>query len=514
MTAAGGSAGAGASGAPMDHLPRVVKGAAINLGGNLAGKVLTLAYTILLTRVLTQGEVGLFYLALTLFQLVTSISLLGWDSGVLRYVPIFAARGDRARMNGTVRLALGFAGGLGVLLALALAAFAGPVADRVFHAPAFRPVVLAFAPAIPFFVAASVQLAGTQALGRMQYQVYVRQLAEPLLKLVLTAAFLLAGIRLWGVVLSFTLGTILAAALARHYQARLYRQAGVPTVVPAEWREMLTFSLPQTFSRFFLLLILWTDTLVLGMLGTEEQVGMYSVASRTAILGMIFLDAFSVMFAPMISELYEREARAELELAFKSVTKWGFALSWPLLLVFLTLPRQVLGVYGEGYAAASACLAVLTVAQVVGILTGPVGQMIVMSGRAWLNLANNLAVAALNVLLCWLLIPPYGVVGAAVATTTSIAVLNLWRLFEVRSLMKLSPFQRGLWKPAVAGVLGAAAAAGLVPLLADLPGLVVLIAGSATLAAVYAAALALFGVDEEDRFVLQRIRGRLAALRG
>ena len=62
-----------------------------------------------------------------------------------------------------------------------------------------------------------------------------------------------------------------------------------------------------------------------------------------------------------------------------------------------------------------------------------------MSGRPYLTLVNNAAVAALNIVLCLILIPRYGLTGAACSTTASLTLVNLVKLAQVRALSESIP---------------------------------------------------------------------------
>lgn len=494
----------------MAHLPSLVKGAAINLTGTMTGKVLAFAYTFLLARMLTAGDVGLYFLSLTVFQFIGTVAVFGLNAGMVRFIPIYRARRDRQSADATVQFGLWLSMTLGVLAAAGLALFSHPLAARAFDKPELARLFVAIAPALPFWVAGTVLVACTRALGRMQYGIYVRQLTEPISRFVVTVGLFVAGLRLWGAVIAFAISAVLGFLQAWYYKLRLFPQARRGGWLPAEWRQIIFFSLPQTFSRFLMMVILWTDTLMVGALGTAEDVGLYGIAARTAALGSVVSEAFSLMFGPMIAGRFEKGQQDELRSILQSATKWALSLGFPVLLVFLSLPGAVLGVYGAEYVPASRALLLLALAQLVLGAAGPVGQLLLMSGHPWLNFADNIGAAIVNVVLNATLIPRFGLMGAATATLSSLTLVSLMRLTQVYRHTRLQPFRAATLKPFTAGATALLTGLGLGALLADLPPvLVVLIAGGA-LCLVFVGVLLALGFDEDDRFILARLRARFS----
>jgi O-antigen/teichoic acid export membrane protein len=457
---------------------------------------------------------GIYQLALAVFAMAGTVSQLGMNSGLLRFVPIFRARGDRARMVGAVRLSVTVALLTSGALGLGLFLLAEPVARGVFDEPGFAPVARAVAVAVPFFAATNVLLAATQALGKMQYRALVSNMIEPLSRFVVAALLFLVGWRLWGAVGALVAASVVAASVAGIYQRRLYRARWREATIPPEWASILMFSVPQTLSRFLVMMIFWTDVLMLGVLGSSEDVGLYGIASRTALLALIFQEAFGSMFGPLISGYFESREHGKLLSAFRSVTKWSFTFALPVMIVFLAIPGDVLAVFRPEYRAAAGCLALLGVTHLVYTACGPTGRLLLMSGRPWLSLANNLAVGVLNALWNWLLIPRYGILGAAIATSISVLLLTGARLLQVGWLLSLHPFRLASLKPLAAGAPAALAAWQLGLLLEGLPVLVVVVAVTTALLLVYALLLLWMGFDQEDRLVLSRIRARLAGALG
>jgi O-antigen/teichoic acid export membrane protein len=233
--------------------------------------------------------------------------------------------------------------------------------------------------------------------------------------------------------------------------------------LPRKWvfGRLLRFSLPQTLTTTLLYTILWTDTVLLGRLRTAAEVGVYTIVQRLLSPAQTISTSTGQMFAPRIAAEDARGDRRVLAHMLKRLTYWNVALSAPVFGTLLLLPGPILRLFGPTYARAGTALAILAAGQLFNAATGPLGQVINMSGRPYLTMIDNAAVAGLNVAGCLLLIPRYGITGAACSTTAAITLVNLIKLVQVRAIFGIDPFSSELWPTLLAAAVAAVVAAPL-----------------------------------------------------
>ena len=121
----------------------------------------------------------------------------------------------------------------------------------------------------------------------------------------------------------------------------------------------------------------------------------------------------------------------------------------------------------------------------------------------------------MNFLLNLLLISSYGIVGAAVGATLSMALANGLRLLQVYRIHRVQPFRRSQLKP-VAAVLVASLISWLVQDQLPLPLLWSVIGSLGAFLGIYIFLLYVLGIEAEDRALLRRFRrwlGRLGTQR-
>jgi O-antigen/teichoic acid export membrane protein len=255
-------------------------------------------------------------------------------------------------------------------------------------------------------------------------------------------------------------------------------------------------------------LLIWMDTLFLGYFRSSEDVGLYSVALRIIIVAAIVQTSFNTMFAPLISEYFVRGELKQLEGMFKRITRWIFSLSLPLFLPILLFSSMVLEIFGNRFTVVSTSLCVLAIGQLVNASTGPVGGMISMSGRSGLELINSASIWVIGIVLCLILIPRWGIMGAAIANASAATLVNVCRAAEVYLLFRIQAYGREYLKP-----LAAAIVSGLITYAGfwyfhDARELWMLAVWVTAFWTIYFGIFFLLGLDEQDREMVRIMKMR------
>lgn len=211
------------------------------------------------------------------------------------------------------------------------------------------------------------------------------------------------------------------------------------------------YSLTVLLVGFSHLLLRRTDRMMLGALGVAENVGIYNAAVVMSTQAALFLRSFNAIFSPMISNLHNKDSHRELSQLLKTTTKWIFALTLPIFLTFVLFSKDIMGIFGPEFRTGWAVLITLGMGQLVNASAGAVGYMLTMTGRQKLELANSLTLGILNIGLNFLFIRNFGIVGAAIATGLSLALINTVKLAEVYVIFDVHPYKISYWKPVVAG---------------------------------------------------------------
>ena len=157
-----------------------------------------------------------------------------------------------------------------------------------------------------------------------------------------------------------------------------------------------------------------------------------SGAARFVIFGIL---SVNMVFAPMIAELYAQHRMAELQKLVTLAARGIFAFSLVIGVFLAILGEWLLGLFGPAFTAAYPALLILIVGMLVNSFVGPVGFLMMMTGHHR-EAALVLAVAALlQIVMNAILIPRYGLIGAATATAATVALWNI--VLALRAARKL-----------------------------------------------------------------------------
>jgi O-antigen/teichoic acid export membrane protein len=279
-----------------------------------------------------------------------------------------------------------------------------------------------------------------------------------------------------------------------------------------ETGTILRYSLPVYFASLLDDFSGQLQVLLLGTLSTTAQVGVFALTREVSKLSELFQRSITMPAQPLMSELFSRNSRMEFVRFYRSTTRWTLALNLPVFLIFVLLPGPVLSVFGSTFASAVVILWVLIAQRLLYVATGMCATVLDMSGHTRLKLLNSaIRLVMLTGLNLWL-IPRWGALGAALAAFVTTSVVGLLRLAQVGFLFRVLPYDSGFVKTIYAA--GAAWLVGLgvgrwIPpsgsaLNAVVNGFVVV--------TVYAVAVFVLGLTEEEQVILARARCRAGSI--
>jgi O-antigen/teichoic acid export membrane protein len=180
------------------------------------------------------------------------------------------------------------------------------------------------------------------------------------------------------------------------------------------------------------------DVLVVGSLLGPEAAGRYGAASQLAAAVSFGVTAISFIALPIIADLYARQALKELQSLISHVARLGLLLSLPVLIILSVAAGPVLSAFGPSFADASGLLILLGFDQLVGVIFGIAGYLLVMTGHQVTAARVIIGCAVLNLALTFVLTPRFGLMGAGIATTITTLVRSYLLTTRMRAALGLS----------------------------------------------------------------------------
>jgi O-antigen/teichoic acid export membrane protein len=211
---------------------------------------------------------------------------------------------------------------------------------------------------------------------------------------------------------------------------------------PSEWSS-LAF-------QFWILIIFrqvmqQVGTLFLGTFHGPAVAGAFFIVMRVASLVSMGLIASNVVLAPQVSKLYAQRRLEELRSSVRTNNSLILLTCLPLSLFLVVAGWWVLSFFGEVQSRTYVSLIILVVGQLVNALCGSVGLLLNMTGHHK-DTTRTLALSALlSLLLHLLLVPWLGILGAALASSTTTIFWNLHMSWKVYRRLQFNPMRLG-WR--------------------------------------------------------------------
>jgi O-antigen/teichoic acid export membrane protein len=496
---------------------KLATGAMVTLIGKTTGGFLLLVTQIVMARYLGPQSFGLYGIGWTILGIIEFIAPLGLEKSVIRFSG-YLWNGDYASYKSVLLQSLGGAIISGSLLSLGLVVAAPWLADQVFEKPGLQVVFQRFALAFPLMAGLNVAIAATRVSLRMKYAILADDVVQPAVNLLLIGLLLAAGRGVHDIVVATVCSFGIALILAVYFLRRLFPEV-FSAHVRSRWmvRELLMFSMTAWLAELLFFLIGRIDRLLIGYFRPGEEVGIYQAVSQATILFGLIGTAFAMILSPLIVDLSHRRETKRLGTVYRVATKWSLYLSLPVCLTICWVPRQIIGLlFGPAYEAGWLPMVVLTIGQCMIVAAGPLGLLLTMTGhqKRWLTISG--AALCVSLVLSGLLIPRWGMTGAAIATAASLGGLLLWGLLEAWRTLAIWPYDRRYVKGVLATGMTLLALRFNPVVPSGSPVLSIVIAVSIS-TGVFVGSLLLLGLDSEDRELVRelwaRVRQSLASLR-
>lgn len=422
--------------------------AALILGGTVVSQFLGLVTRIVMTRYLSVGNYGAVALGITVLNVMGVVALVGMEEALPRFLPRAEDDADeRAILGAVYQICFALAIAIGVVGIVG----ANLLATRVFDAPSLTGVVRIFGFVLPFYVAYRLGVRGVQGYGRTTPTVLVRNVVEPTSRLLAVVGLVALGLGTFGVAVGYAAGFVVAGIagfLVLQRTAPFGLRDLLRVDVGGRRRELLTFALPLAVTGGFGLIAQQSDVVVLGVLTTSEDVGVYDVAFLAAKFLMVVTPAINYLFQPLVSE-YEKEGEfGKIAKLYTITTRWIVVLAFPVFALLFLFPEVMLStVFGSAYGRGGTTLAILVLGFYVGRFSGLSGSLLAAMGKTRVIMYVSVGAEILNIVLNVVLIALFGLVGAAVATATSRILNNFVQTVYIYRETGLHPYRRTFVAP-------------------------------------------------------------------
>lgn len=439
----------------------------------IAAVTLGFAAQLLLARILGTAGYGDYSFAITTFNFLVIAAVAGSDLVATRFIAAYRSSADLTLkfLRWVIRRAIVISFSITVAASLAILLIKQVDQRAIWMLSQF--VILA----LPFQVLSLIRQGILRGRKRPVLSVIPEEVIRPIATLIFISVIVSAGDYFWGpfaakhavvifqaaTLASFLIGLVMvkrelavgseevgseevgSEAIAEDVDrepAAETESFTAETSIADDQKEWRSTALALMFSTVALTIHAQCDIWMLGVLTVSSLVGPYVAAAKYSAFVIFGINAINTALGPMVSAC--SQDRASLQKLASRAASLSLILSGGIAIVLFMTPGLWLNLFGQGFDAASVELRILVAGNLFNVACGSVGMLLSMTGHHQGFMKILTTSMLLNVLLNALLIPLYGTIGAAIATTVSVIFWNVAALVLVRRRLKIKPTIGGL----------------------------------------------------------------------
>lgn len=407
--------------------------------------VLGFVLNFLMVRFAGAENFGGYTYVFNLLALLVSFTTFGTETLVLSKVPRYLQEQKFSLIKGLLVFSFIIALVLS-LLTSAITKFLPPLQEIIRTKTSVHWLSISI-PVLIMLSITAISQAGIQASGKPVASQGVEKVLRPVLMIVMLPLYVLLQKNLstesliWLNTVAIAIGVIVLLKLNLS-SLRVAPELGGMSVDRKVWLSAT--------AGFFLVNVMSVlnsriDVLILGFFKGNTEIGMYSIASRISELLRFSLTIVNFILAPFIVKMYDSNSKKELQELLLKTSRVVFFISCFLVLIIFLFSEFILTLFDESYIRAKAALMLLCAGQLVNVFFGSVGLVLLMSGNQKYALISLTAGTLLNLVLSFVLVPRYGINGAAIASASGLILWNCLMYIFVRR-------QTGLQTTAIRGL--------------------------------------------------------------
>src|SRR3989344_3524706 len=411
-------------------------------------KIFAYIYRIIVARHFGPEVYGIFSLALIIFSFFAVFSSLGLKGGILRFFSQYMSRKEYSKMNFLLKYSSTILFFTGILFSILLFYSSEFISLTFFNEPRLIIFLKILSFLIHLKIFSDFFLSIITAFQHVNASSFIEQTLSGLTNLLFLVFFIMLGMQTNSIIFSYVFGFVFVfIASLWYYRYKIAPKLSSQKIVEKDKlkikSDFISYSLPLVFSGIVSFIFSWIDSFLVGYFLDVTQVGFYNAAVPIALLFTFMPTIFVKMFFPIINREYSLKNYGVIEEISKQVTKWIFLINFPFFLIILLFPETIIGIlFGYEYVVAKDALRILAIGYFFFSLFLISERLLLTKGKSKIILYDLIFTSFINIFLNILLIPKFGINGAATSTSFSWIILSLLWFFQTQKFLNIIPFRR------------------------------------------------------------------------
>lgn len=424
-----------------------LRGSTLLLAGRIIAMAANLAVQILIVRYLSKSDYGAFAYVMSLISLGSSLTVFGLDKTITRFLPIYQEKGEYSKLFGAIIMMVSTILSLGFFLVLLVVGLKGWIAGTLVKDQLAVQLLLVMIVLSPIQALDSL-LVGMLAIFVSPRSIFFRRhVLDPGLRLLVILlliwqqgdVFLLST----GYVVVSAIGVMLySGILIQHLRKQEFTKQFNFQTIQFPLKEIFSFSIPLLTTNFVYMIRHQLVVVLLVYFRNTVDVAAFRAVQPVGDLNTVVIQSFGILFMPIMARMFAKEDQKGIGDLYWQSASWIAVISFPIFLVTFALaePLTIL-LFGERYAQSGLIMAVLAFGYYFNAALGFNADTLRIYGKLRLTVVIDFLAMFVSVGLSLMLIPRYGAVGAAIATSVTLIIYNILNQIGLSSTTKINFFQ-------------------------------------------------------------------------
>jgi len=441
-------ADSGTESAAHEATRKQVRGSSLLLGGRFISLGMNFAIQILIVRYLSQADYGAWAYALSIISLGVSIATFGLDRSITRFVPIYDEEKAYDKLWGTIVMVTSTILSLGLGIIVLVYGLHNLLAGTLISNEQAISLLLIMVISIPIQSLDSLTTGLFAVMAKPRAIFFRKNILGPLLRLTVVLLLVLSGASVIFLAAGFVITGAITVGLYGFFLYRTVRSEGLLehfnwSSLDMPWREVLGFTVPLLASDLLYVVINTTDAVLVGHYNGAEGVGALRVILPPAQLNLLVFSSFTLLFTPVAARLFARGDTNGIGHLYWHTSAWIAVLTFPIFALTFSLSEPLTEtLFGERYGGSATYLTLLSAAYYFNAALGFNGLTLKVFGKVRVIVVISVIAAVVNLALNFALVPLYGPLGAAIATSSTLVAHNLLKQWGLRQGTGIAFFER------------------------------------------------------------------------
>lgn len=425
-----------------------IRGTTLIFIGLFLSKILGMANNIFLARYLHAHDFGIFLLGISIIEFLRSPLTLGTPSIIPKFVAEYKEKKQDNKVQDILSLSLGICCTLTILFSIITYSSAETISLKLFNEPELENLLKLFSFVLPVIVIFPILLSIYRGYEITKARLFFENLLLVILRILIFAILLVFGYKLKAASLSYVFAYVIVLLLVfAHLKKTLNKNIRFKLYDNELSSPLFKLAWPLMFQSMIWIIYSKIDRIFIGIYLSSDQVGIYGAAiSIAAILSMI-PQSFSFLSLPIFSKMLVNNS-TKIYAYYKELTFIIFTIALPIFICLIIFSKEILIIlYGSEYSTGAIPLMLISGGVFSMCMVGPAADALVAAGKTKAPLVSLFVGCLVNIILNILLIPMYGINGAALSTFISMITTRFILAIFNYYCLKISTLQFGflLW---------------------------------------------------------------------